>query len=305
MIAFKDKKILVTGASGFIGTPLCRRLIQEKAVVYGVCRKRSGTSDPDVFWSHGDISDLTFVQKLMENVQPDFIFHLASHVIGHRELHAVQPTFKANLQAAINLLTVASEIGCKRIILIGSQEEPDYGETSFAVPSSPYAAAKWAASSYARMCNALFQTPVTIARVFMVYGPGQKDIRKLVPYTILSLLNGKSPGLSSGARKVDWIYVDDVVDGLLAIAQSNRLNGKTVDLGTGELVTVRELVELISDFVQGEVKPKFGEVSERPMEQVRKARSEETKSLIGWQARTSLRDGLLSTIEWYRKHPEG
>jgi nucleoside-diphosphate-sugar epimerase len=305
MIAIKNKKILVTGASGFIGTPLCRRLIQQKAVVYGVCRKRRGDLDPDVFWSHGDISDLTFVQKLMKSLQPDFIYHLASHVIGHRELHAVQPTFKANLQAAVNLLIVASEIGCERIILIGSQEEPDYEETSIVVPSSPYAAAKWAASSYARMCNALFQTPVTIAKVFMVYGPGQKDLRKLVPYTILSLLNGKSPGLSSGARKVDWIYVDDVVDGLLEIAKSNRLNGKTVDLGTGELVTVRELVEMISDFVQGEVQPKFGEVSERPMEQVRKARSEETKSLIGWQARTSLRDGLLSTIEWYRKHPEG
>jgi len=248
---------------------------------------------------------LTFTRKLLEDVKPDIIFHLASHVVGHRQLQAVQPTFHANLHSAVNLLTVASEIGCKRIILVGSQEEPDFSQSSISVPSSPYAAAKWAASSYARMFHALYQTPVTIARVFMVYGPGQKDIKKLVPYTILSLLNGKAPNLSSGERPVDWIFVEDVADGLLAMAKSENLNGQTVDLGSGSFVTVRKIVENIADLINAEVQPQFGSVAERAMEQVRKARRQETIDLMSWQAQTSIIKGLEATIDWYRKHPEG
>jgi len=305
MISLTGKKIVVTGAGGFIGMHLCQRLLKEGAEIHGVSRKKQDNNVSEIKWWRGDLGELTFVQELIERVKPEIIFHLASHVVGHRDLGAVQPTFCANLHSAVNLLTVASEIGCRRIVLVGSQEEPDHNDSSMAVPSSPYAAAKWAASSYARMCHALYQTPVAIARVFMVYGPGQKDVRKLIPYTILSLLGGNLPRLTSGERPVDWIYVHDVVEGLLALAQSGGLDGRTVDLGSGSLVPVREIVEKIADLINSDDRPRFGSIAERPMEQVRKARAQETKDLIGWQARTSITEGLEETISWYREHPEG
>jgi nucleoside-diphosphate-sugar epimerase len=305
MISLANKNVLVTGANGFIGRHLCRKLSNQGANIHGVSRKRRDHQRSGITWWRGDLAELAFTRTLIETVKPEFIFHLASHVVGHRELQAVQPTFEANLHGTVNLLTAATEIGCERIILAGSQEEPDLNEPSVAVPSSPYAAAKWAASAYARMCHALYQTPVTIARVFMVYGPGQKDIKKLIPYTILSLLDGVAPRLTSGERPVDWVYVMDVVEGLLAIAQSKRLNGQTVDIGTGSLITVREVVESIANLLKCDDLPQFGSVAERQMEQIRKANHRETGDLIGWHAQTSIRDGLEATIQWYRENPEG
>jgi UDP-glucose 4-epimerase len=302
MISLADKTVLVTGAGGFIGEHLCRRLLNDGAKIHGVSRNKREAGAPGMTWWQGDLAELAFTRQMIEAVKPEYIFHLASHVVGHRELEAVQPTFHANLHSAVNLLTAASEVGCKRIILAGSQEEPDAGQSSYAVPASPYAAAKWAASAYARMCHTLYQTPVTIARVFMVYGPGQKDTKKLIPYTILSLLRGVPPRLTSGERPVDWIYVQDVVEGLLAIAQSENLDGRTVELGTGSLVTVREVVENIAELIKADVQPQFGSVAQRPMEQVRKADHMGTHNIMGWQARTSLREGLEATIRWYREH---
>lgn len=304
MIGLRNKTILVTGASGFIGNHLCQRLLAEGGKIHGVSRQRRHRNLSDITWWRGDLAESTFTRKLIETVRPEVIFHLASHVVGHRELHAVQPTFQANLHAAVNLLTTASEIGSKRIILVGSQEEPEASQSSYAVPASPYAAAKWAASAYARMCHALYQTPVTIARVFMVYGPGQKDTKKLIPYTILSLLDHIAPQLTSGERPVDWIYVQDVIDALVVLAQSEELDGRTVDLGTGSLVTVREVVEHIADLMEADTWPQFGSVADRPMEQIRKADRQETFNLTGWQAQTSIRDGLASTIQWYRENPQ-
>lgn len=300
MKSFKGKQILVTGANGFIGRHLCRRLATEGAIIHGVTRSTEGERATNLAWWFGDLAESRFAREVVHNVQPDIIFHLASHVAGHRELAAVRPTFNSNLQGAVNILVAAAQTQCERIILAGSQEEPESNESSYAVPSSPYAAAKWATSAYARMCHALYQTPVTIARIHMVYGPGQKDERKLIPYTILSLLDGKAPHLTSGDRPVDWIFIEDLIEGLTTLAESSKLNGQTVDLGAGTLITVREVVEKLAGLINKDVKPLFGSLSERQLEQVRIANAKETYALTGWKTRTTLENGLIATIQWYQ-----
>jgi nucleoside-diphosphate-sugar epimerase len=296
---FSRQKILVTGASGFIGSHLCRRLSSCGAEVHGVSRKIPIKESSCVRWWQGDLADIQTVRNLLTAIKPDVIFHLASHVAGSRSLELVLPTFSSNLMSVVNLLTIATEIGCKRIILTGSLEEPELCNSE-TIPSSPYAAAKWASSAYARMFHALYQTPVIIARLFMVYGPGQQDLHKLVPYVILSLLRKEVPKLSSGKREVDWIYVEDVVDGLIAIAQASNGEGCTVDLGSGSLVPVRTVVQIIAGMVDSEVVPAFGATPDRLMEQVRVADTERTYSAIGWKPTTSLEKGLESTVVWYR-----
>ena len=135
------------------------------------------------------------------DIRPDVIFHLASHVKGAPNLEHVLPTFRSNLQSTVNLLTLATEKGCQRMVITGSLAEPEPG-TKQTFPSAPYAAAKWASSGYARMFHALYKLPVVIARVFMVYGPAQQDLTKLIPYVTLSLLRGRGRRLAVAAGRM-------------------------------------------------------------------------------------------------------
>jgi UDP-glucose 4-epimerase len=301
---FSGKKILVTGASGFIGSCLCKNLLSIGAEVHGVSRTLQPKGSKDLYWWQGDLADIAKVRELLTKIKPGYIFHLASCVSGSRDLGLVLPTLHSNLISTVNLLTASTEVGCNRIILIGSLEEPDSGSAEI-VPSSPYAAGKWCSSAYARMFYALYQTPVVNVRVFMVYGPGQKDLLKLIPYVTLSLLRNNAPKISTGKRQVDWIYVEDVVEGLLAIMQSPGIEGNTVDLGSGVLVPVRSVVEKISKIINAKVNPLFGAISERQMEQTRVAQIKNTYTMIGWKPTTSLEKGLENTVHWYKENLNG
>jgi nucleoside-diphosphate-sugar epimerase len=215
----------------------------------------------------------------------------------------VLPTFQANLASTVNLLVAVRDAGCRRLVLAGSMEEPEPDAGSLPVPASPYAAAKGAASAYARMFHALYGLPVVTARLFMVYGPGQRDLGKLVPHVATSLLRGERPRLSSGRRPVDWIYVDDVVDGLAALATAPGIEGERLDLGSGELVTVREVAERLAAIVRADgaaAELGVGELPDRPLETVRRADVERTRELTGWRPKVSLDEGLRRTYEGYR-----
>jgi nucleoside-diphosphate-sugar epimerase len=268
--------------------------------VHGVSRTERDATDFCARWHANRLDDIEAVRALFKAAKPDYVFHLASHVAGSRAIELVLPTFSANLASTVNLLTAATEQGCERILLTGSLEEPEPGP-DHAVPSSPYAAAKFAASAYGRMFHALYNTPVAILRLFMVYGPGQQDLRKLVPYVTLALLKGQTPELSSGARKVDWIYVDDIAAGYLAAATAKGVEGSTIDLGSGRLDTVRTVVEELVGLINPNIQPLFGSVPERALEQIRMADTESSFRLLGWRTQVSLHDGLARTAEWYRK----
>ena len=227
-------KILVTGAGGFIGEHLCHRLLGCGASVHAVSRGLRRSQYDGLRWWQADLRDADAVRVVVKAVKPDFIFHLASYVVGARQLQVVLPTFNDNLASTVNMLTIVAEVGCRIIVLTSSSEEPvTFNDTTF--PCSPYAAAKWASTIYGRMFSQLFQTPVVMPRIFMTYGPDQKDLNKLVPYAITRLLRGEAPQLSSGHRRADWIYVDDVIEGLVRAAAMPGIEGSTFDLGTGLL----------------------------------------------------------------------
>lgn len=309
------RRVLVTGASGFIGTALCRRLIASGVQVHGVSRNPSAGTDVQHRWSsvagdmsqdveaskiqwwNADVTDLEAVRTLVRAIRPDVTFHLASLATGARTLEMVLPIFQSNFVTALNLLISTAENSAGRIVLAGSFEEPDEADS---VPSSPYAAAKWSASSYARMFHALYHVPIVIAKIFMVYGPGQWDHTKLIPYVTLSLLRGEAPELSSGVRLVDWIYIDDVVDGLISCAQTAGIDGRTVELGSGVMYSIREIAEQLRDQMPHRIDPLFGALPDRPHERSKKADIVGSYELIGWQPSTAIEAGLVRTIEWYK-----
>lgn len=298
---FLGRRVLVTGASGFIGSHLCRRLLELGAEVYGVSRTvRDGAGD-GIEWRQADACDAAATLALFRSINPDYAFHLAAHVTGSTAPEQILPTFHANLTGTVNLLAAALETGCVRIVLSGSLSEPEVGQDEM-FPTSPYAASKWAGTGYARMFHALYGLPVVIARVFMVYGPDQKDCTKLVPYVISSLLQGKSARLSSGLRQIDWVYVEDVVEGYITLALTPGLEGSTVELGSGRLVSIREIAQRLEGILGTANKVLLGALPDRPLEPVRVARVTETRERTGWMASTPLDEGLRRTVSWYEKH---
>jgi UDP-glucose 4-epimerase len=294
---FFGKTLLVTGASGFIGTHLCRELQVQGAIVHGISRHPPTDPLNAMRWWQADLEDIASVRSVMGQVKPDIVYHLASNVTGSRAIEYVLPTLQSNLVSTVNLLITSNEMACQRIILAGSLEEPD--DDRGLPPTSPYAAAKGAGSQYARMFYDLYQTPVVTARIFMVYGPGQ-NARFLIPYVISTLLAGEAPKLSSGKRPVDWIYVDDLVAGLLAMAHAPQIAGQTIDLGSGALTTVRAVVDRLVNCVDARIVPAFGAMPDRSQERVRVANTVEAYQKLNWKAGTSLEEGLRITVDWYK-----
>jgi UDP-glucose 4-epimerase len=168
------------------------------------------------------------------------------------------------------------------------------------VAGSPYAMAKWAATAYGQMFHRLYDVPAVFLRLHMVYGPGQRDPRKLLAHVILSLLRGQAPRISSGEWEVDWVYRDDVVDACLAAVSARAAEGSTVDVGSGELVTIRDVVGRLVRIVDPGVTPEFGAVDDRPLEYPRRA-DPATWRAIGWRPATDLDDGLRHTVAWFRE----
>ena len=291
-------KALVTGASGFIGRALCRSLID--AGIETIALSRPDTARLEGVTSVvADLADEAAVTRCLGDVKADLVFHLAGLTSATRDLDAVVPVFNTNLTSTVNLLTAATRVGCRRIVLAGSLEEPDAASAD-EVPSSPYAASKWAGSMYARMFWQLYQTPITVARIFMVYGPQQRDTNKLIPHAIRCLLAGEPLRLSSGTRAVDWVFVDDVARGLLALSHADGVDGSSVDLGTGVLTSVREVVERLARLAGSQAGLQFGALPDRSHEQVRSADVKRTEQLTGWRAVVNLDDGLARTVDSYR-----
>jgi nucleoside-diphosphate-sugar epimerase len=289
---------LVTGANGFLGRHLMERLHQQGSKIYAVSRSVPVSSD-GIEWRQGDLTHLDWLQKVVADIQPDVIFQMASCSLGGQDAQFVLPTFENDLRVTVNTLLAAKQCGCGRVVLVASLEEPLLDGRPLRI-SSPYAAAKACCTYYGLMFHQLYGVPVTMLRPFMTYGPGQKPY-KLIPHTVLSLLNGEAPQLSSGERPVDWVYVDDIITAFLRAAVLPEAIGTTIDLGSGKLTPVREVVRQIHRFIPDAPHPLLGALPDRMMETVRCAEIETAAKVLNWRATTPLEEGLSKTVAWYRE----
>jgi UDP-glucose 4-epimerase len=295
---WSGRRCLITGAGGFIGTALTARLESARADVQALGHSAAAKAGGRAC----DVTDVGQVREAFRIAQPEVVFHLAGKVSNSRALDLVMPTLATNLLGTVHvLLAAAQRVPPARVVCLGSLHEPD--QVLPPVPPTPYAAAKFAANAYARMFAEIFSVPATIARPLMVYGPGQLDFAKLVPYLLQRLLGGKPAEMSSGKQGFDWVYVDDVVEALLAVGERSDLAGRTIDVGTGVLTRVADIAVGIARRVGSATDAlRMGVLPDRGLEPTRVADVEAAARATGWRARVTVEEGLDRTVEWYRRY---
>ncbi len=275
--SLRGKRVLVTGAGGFLGAHAAKALAGA-AKVHAVTRRDC------------DLADRDAVFALFEQTRPERVLHLAGYANGRQGVEHVYPSLTGDLLVTVHVLEAALRAGCERTVVTGSLEEPEDG----AAAPSPYALAKRAAGDYAALFHRLYSLPVVTARIFMSYGPGQRA-DKLIPQMIDAFASGQAFELRSAERAVDWIYVDDVVEALLLALAARGLEGKTLEIGSGELVTVGEVARMVARSMDAQHLLGFA-VADREDERVRRADAATTERALGWRARVPLAEGLRTTI---------
>lgn len=302
------KRCLVTGASGFIGACLVRRLITRGRDVHVLQRpgpqpERLLGLETRYVAHHADLRDADGVRSAVRACKPDTIYHLAAHGTrpGQQDRAAILAT---NFLGTAHLLAAVAAIDFRAFVHVGSSSE--YGfvdrpmrEDDPVRPRTDYGVAK-AAATLLCQAEAYRGRPVVTVRVFSAYGPWEAPER-LASSVMAACVRGEPPRLTDGAHQRDWIYVEDIVDLLETAAARPRVDSSVLHAGTGRRQTVRDMAEsVIAQSPVGSVTPVYGarpSHSEEPALWV--ADIERTRKLTGWTPRISLAEGVRRTWHWF------
>ncbi len=304
------KRILITGANGFVGNHLLHHLTNAGIFITAIDRqlpqklKREG----NVHWISIDATKVEEIETVIRTSKPNIVINLAAILGGDRSIEFTQQAVNINFIGLHNLLASLgkNDFGLERIVTIGTGEE--YGnsevlpitEDQSTNPVSPYSASKAIATQFARLYNRLFGLPVVILRPFIVYGPGQSPTM-MIPELITSLLKGMDFKMTEGKQTRDFIFVNDVVDGIIAAAVKKGIDGEVFNICSSEERSIREVAELILDIMASKNRLLFGAKAYRENEVWRLFGSyEKARRLLNWSPKTNIKDGLRKTINWYR-----
>ncbi|MDH3975339.1 MAG: NAD-dependent 4,6-dehydratase LegB [Deltaproteobacteria bacterium] len=312
------KNVLVTGADGFIGSHLTEMLLSEgynvKAfVMYNSFNSRgwidtfSEDKQAKIETFAGDIRDPNGVREAVKGV--DTVFHLAALIGIPYSYHSPDSYIDTNIKGTLNVLQASRDYNVGRIIVTSTSEV--YGTAQY-VPidekhpyqgQSPYSASKIGADKIAESFFRSFNAPVVIARPFNTYGPRQ-SARAVIPTIITQLLTGKKEiKLGSLHPTRDLNYVEDTCRGFVALAKSDKVIGKEINIGTGKEISIGALTDLLIELTGSRVKIISDDHRVRPEKsEVERLLCDNTliTDLTGWEPDISLEEGLLRTTEWFR-----
>jgi len=314
----KGKKVLVTGACGFIGSHLVERLMREgcdvKAFVFYNSFNSWGWLDTfdkaklrgiEVFC--GDVRDPNGVKQAVKGT--DAVFHLAALIGIPFSYHSPDSYVDTNIKGTLNILQAARASGASRVVITSTSEV--YGTARY-VPideahplqgQSPYSATKIAADKIAESFHLSFGLPVIIARPFNTYGPRQ-SARAVIPTVISQALSGeKQIKLGSTFPTRDLNYVEDVCDGFVELAKCDGAVGKAANICSGREITIGDLADSIMALTRRKKISKEGARVRPKKSEVERLLGDNTliTSLTGWKPRHTLEEGLAETVKWFGK----
>ncbi|MFP4323025.1 MAG: NAD-dependent epimerase/dehydratase family protein [Anaerolineales bacterium] len=305
------KRVLLTGGTGFVGANLARHLLAEGHEVHLLVRQGhqgwriAGLDTP---LHVVDLQDAQNVQAAVGRIKPEWVFHLAAHGAYSWQTD-VDQIMQTNLLGTVNLVQACLQQGFEAFVNTGSSSE--YGfkdhaahEETWLEPNSHYAVFKAAATLFCRYTAQKHHVPITTLRLYSVYGP-YEDPGRLIPKLVMHGLEGTWPPLVSPETARDYIYIADVIAAYLTVAQAAIAPGAVYNVATGQQTTLREIVTVVREVLDVAAQPQWGTMDNRIWDtNVWVGNSQRLQSETDWQPQVSLRQGVVSTIEWFREHAD-
>jgi CDP-glucose 4,6-dehydratase len=315
---WSDKRVLVTGCNGLLGSWLVAKLVKRGAAVVGLIRDRvmrtqlwrSGIVE-QINVVEGDVCDYAVIERAIAEYEIDSIIHLAAQTIVGIANLAPMSTFETNIKGTWNVLEAARHVGTVRRIVVASSDkaygthaELPYTESAPLQGQHPYDVSKSCADLISRTYAETYGLPVAVTRCANLYGGGDLNWNRIVPGTMRSVIRGERPIVrSDGTLRRDYIFVWDAVDAYLVLAENldrDDVVGEAFNFGADCPVSALEMINAIiqiSDFPALEpliVNNAKNEIQDQYLS------SEKAGRILGWQPKFSLDEGLSETFTWYR-----
>jgi len=315
---WKEKRVLVTGCNGFLGSWLTAGLVAARADVVGLIRdwvphshlEQTGLRD-QISIVNGDVSDYVLMERVLAEYEIEIVFHLAAQTIVGIANRSPLSTFETNIKGTWVLLEAARRNPTVKGIIVassdkayGEQEQLPYQEDAPLMARHPYDVSKSCADMIARAYAHSYDSPTVVTRCSNLYGGGDLNWNRIVPGTIRSVLQGNQPIIrSDGSPKRDYLYVEDAVNGYMMLGEHIRdedLHGLAFNFGMDQPVAAIEMVSAICDISgQTNLKPIILDQAKNEIPDQYLA-SNRAHQKLGWYPNYTLEDGLRKATGWYR-----
>ena len=300
-------RVLITGGAGFIGAHLARRLVQSNVAVRVLDNLSSGDPSklpPEVSFTRGDVRDIPKLWSLLQGV--DCVYHLAAKVSVPASALYPRDYNDVNVGGTVCLLEAVRDVGVRKVVLAssgavyGEQEGQPIREDAVPRPGSPYAVSKLAAEHYCHTLGQIAGFETVVLRIFNAYGPGQPlpaTHAPVVPLFLKRAITGGSIVIFGDGRQTrDFVYIDDVVEALVQAGLRNGLNGRVINVGSGQECSINQLLEHVEAAVGKRLSPIYNAAQaagvSRSVADISLA-----GQLLGYRPQVQLQDGLRLTLE--------
>jgi UDP-glucose 4-epimerase len=310
----KGVSVLVTGANGFIGSHLTRRLLSLGAEISIFVRPQASLwrimdiKDKIKIYPV-DIKDFETVKVSVKKIDPVKVYHLAAYVDVSRSFELIDEMIDNNIKGTVNVLMALKESNCNFDCFVNTGISEEYGdneapflETQTPNPVSPYSASKVAGTYFCGMMHKTQCMPIVTLRPFLTYGPYQVS-NMLIPGLIKKCLLNEEFQMTKGEQTRDVNYVGDIVDGYIKASLAKEAIGEIINLASGREHQVKDVARLIIGLIGTKVMPDMGILPYRAGETMHYYGSNaKAKKLLGWQSKVGLEEGLKTTISWYKEY---
>jgi nucleoside-diphosphate-sugar epimerase len=303
---WSNKKILVTGATGFLAGHLIPSLLQKGAEIVGISLERNPDISSKNFSHYSvDLKNKEELNSVIKKINPNKIFHLAAYPDQESTFENTDKCIQNNIQGTLNLIHSLNGMSYDSFIHIGSYKEYSandipFKETDALFPVSSYAISKACTEMFCMAYHKIHNLPMTSIRFSTVYGPNQPD-KNLIPHLIESGIQGKTLKLTKGEQKRELLYVSDVIAVLEKASLNSKTYGEIINVGTGEEYSLKEIIKLVLQLTGSKIEPEWGAIPYRENEIWRmKGDNTKVQKILNWKPKVSLKEGLIKTIEYYK-----